>query len=64
MGMVVIRHKVKDTAHGVQVTYRRTGRVLVALDPMRIDPKGEELTFLVRARKAAFAKVQSLGWLT
>jgi hypothetical protein len=38
--------------------------VLVALDPMRIDPKGEELTFLVRARKAAFAKVQSLGWLT
>jgi len=37
--------------------------VLVALDSMRRDPKGEELTFLVRAWKAAFGKAQSLGWL-
>ena len=48
---------------GLSVTYRRTGRVLVALDSMRNDPKGEELTFLVRAWNAAFAKAQSLGWL-
>jgi hypothetical protein len=38
-------------------------RVLVALDSMRKDPKGEELMFLVRAWNAAFAKAQSLGWL-
>jgi hypothetical protein len=48
---------------GLSVTYRRTGRVLVALDSMRRDPKGEELIFLVRAWKQAFAKAQSLGWL-
>jgi hypothetical protein len=48
---------------GLSVTYRRTGRVLVALDSMRRDPKGEELMFLVRAWNAAFAKAQSLGWL-
>jgi hypothetical protein len=47
----------------LSVTYRRTGRVLVALDSMRRDPKGEELMFLVRAWNAAFAKAQSLGWL-
>jgi hypothetical protein len=27
------------------------------------EPSGEELVFLVRAWKAAFAKAQSLGWL-
>ena len=48
---------------GLSVTYRKTGRLLVALDSMRSDPKGEELIFLVRAWKAAFAKAQSLGWL-
>ena len=48
---------------GLSVTYRRTGRVLVALDSMRNDPQGEELMFLVRAWNAAFAKAQSLGWL-
>ena len=47
----------------LSVTYRRTGRVLVAQDSMRNDPKGEELMFLVRAWKAAFGKAQSLGWL-
>jgi hypothetical protein len=48
---------------GLSVTYRKQGRVLVADEPMRIDPSAEELIFLVRAWKAAFAKAQSLGWL-
>ena len=54
---------VSTPSSGLSVTYRRTGRVLVALDSMRKDPKGEELIFLVRAWNAAFAKAQSLGWL-
>ena len=54
---------VSKPSSGLSVTYRRTGRVLVALDSMRRDPKGEELMFLVRAWNAAFAKAQSLGWL-
>ena len=54
---------VSKPSSGLSVTYRRTGRVLVALDSMRNDPKGEELMFLVRAWKAVFAKAQSLGWL-
>ena len=49
---------------GLSVTYRKEGRVLVAVDPLRNDPTIEELNFLVRAWKAAFAKAQSLGWLT
>jgi hypothetical protein len=48
---------------GFSVTYRREGRVLVTDNPMRNDPSGDELIFLVRAWKAAFAKAQSLGWL-
>jgi hypothetical protein len=40
---------VSKPSSGLSVTYRRTGRVLVALDSMRNDPKGEELIFLVRA---------------
>jgi hypothetical protein len=54
---------VSKPSSGLSVTYRKTGRVLVALDSMRNDPKGEELMFLVRAWKVAFAKAQSLGWL-
>jgi hypothetical protein len=54
---------VSKPSSGLSVTYRRTGRVLVALDSMRNDPKGEELRFFVRAWNAAFAKAQSLGWL-
>jgi hypothetical protein len=54
---------VSKASSGLSVPYRRTGRVLVALDSMRRDPKGEELMFLVRAWNAAFAKAQSLGWL-
>ena len=48
---------------GLSITYRRQGRILEAIEPMRIDPNAEELMFLVRAWKAAFAKAQSLGWL-
>jgi hypothetical protein len=54
---------ISKPSSGFSVTYRRTGRVLVALDSMRKDPKGEELMFLVRAWNAAFAKAESLGWL-
>ena len=54
---------ISKPSSGLSVTYRRSGRVLVALDSMRRDPKGEELMFLVRAWNAAFAKAQSLGWL-
>ena len=54
---------VSNPSSGLSVTYRKTGRVLVAQDSMRKDPKGEELMFLVRAWKEAFAKAQSLGWL-
>ena len=54
---------VSKPSSGLSVTYRRTGRVLVALDSMRNDPKGEKLIFLVQAWNAAFAKAQSLGWL-
>ena len=48
---------------GLSVTYRRQGRFLETIEPMRNDPSAEELKFLVRAWKAAFAKAQSLGWL-
>ena len=48
---------------GFSVTYRKEGRVLVAVEALRNDPTSEELNFLVRAWKAAFAKAQSLGWL-
>ena len=54
---------VSKPSSGLSVTYRRAGRVLVVLDSMRNDPKGEELIFLVRAWNAVFAKAQSLGWL-
>jgi hypothetical protein len=54
---------VSKPSAGLSMTYRRTGRVLVALDPLRNDPNKDELNFLVRAWKAAFAKAQLLGWL-
>jgi hypothetical protein len=54
---------VAKSSVGLSVTYRKQGRVLVAVEAMRIDPSAEELIFLVRAWKAAFAKAQSLGWL-
>jgi len=48
---------------GLSITYRRQGRILKTVEPLRIDPSAEELIFLVRAWKAAFAKAQSLVWL-
>ena len=48
---------------GLSITYRKQGRILEAVEPLRTDPSAEELIFLVRAWKAAFAKAQSLGWL-
>ena len=48
---------------GLSVTYRKQGRILEAIDPMRINPSAEQLTFYVRAWKAAFSKAQSFGWL-
>ena len=65
LSVSVDRHDivVSKPKSGFSVTYRREGRVLVADDPMRNDPSPEELIFLVRAWKAAFAKARSLGWL-
>jgi hypothetical protein len=65
LSVAVNRHDitVSKPSMGFSVTYRRLGRVLEAVEPMRNDPGGEELIFLVRAWKAAFAKAQSLGWL-
>jgi hypothetical protein len=65
LSVAVDRHDivVSKPSSGLSVTYHREGRVLVADDPMRTDPTPEELIFLVRAWKAAFAKAQSLGWL-
>ena len=37
---------ISKPSSGFSVTYRRTGRVLVALDSMRSDPKGDELSSL------------------
>jgi hypothetical protein len=56
--------EVLEHGTGFSVIYRREGSVLVADDVMqKNDPSSEELIFLVRAWKAAFAKAQSLGWL-
>ena len=56
--------EVSEAGTGFSVIYRREGTVLVADDLMqKNDPSSEELIFLVRAWKAAFAKAQSLGWL-
>ena len=65
LSVAVHRHDitVSKPSAGLSITYRRLGRILEAVDPMRIDPSAEELIFLVRAWKAAFAKAQSLGWL-
>jgi len=63
---VTLKHHdiiVSKPSVGLSVTYRRQGRILEAIQPMRIDPSAEELNFLIRAWKAAFAKAQSLGWL-
>ena len=65
LSVTVNRHDiiVSKPSVGLSVTYRRQGRILEAIEPMRIDPSAEELNFLIRAWKAAFGKAQSLGWL-
>jgi hypothetical protein len=56
-------HAFEEMIRATASEYRKEGRVLVAVEPLRNDPTSEELNFLVRAWKAAFAKAQSLGWL-
>jgi hypothetical protein len=64
LSVAVRRHDITVTnGVGLSITYRKEGRILEAIEPMRIDLSAEELTFYVRAWKAAFAKAQSLGWL-
>jgi len=65
LSVEVDRHDiiVSKPSAGLSITYRRQGRILEATQPLRIDPSAEELIFLVRAWKTAFAKAQSLGWL-
>ena len=65
LSVEVDRHDiiVSKPSAGLSITYRRQGRILEATQPLRIDPSAEELIFLVRAWKIAFAKAQSLGWL-
>ena len=56
---------VKKPSQGLQVTYRKLGRssMLMADDLMRNNPDSDELTFLVRAWNAAFAKAKELYWI-
>ena len=65
LSVTVERHDiiVSKPSVGLSITYRRQGRILEAIEPMRNDPSAEELIFFVLAWKAAFAKAQSLGWL-
>jgi hypothetical protein len=37
---------------GLSITYRKQGRILEAVEPLRIDPSAEELVFLIQAWKA------------
>jgi hypothetical protein len=48
---------------GDQITYRKDGPVLLAMDSMRVDPNAARVQFLVLAWKAAHAKACQLGWL-
>jgi hypothetical protein len=38
---------VSKPSMGLSVTYRRQGRILETIEPLRIDPRTEELNFLV-----------------
>jgi hypothetical protein len=63
---VKVNHRdiiVSKPSVGLSVTYRKHGRILEAIEPIRIRPSAEELTFYGRTWKAAFGKAQSLGWL-
>jgi hypothetical protein len=50
---------------GFSMTYRKApnGPMLEALDPIRGKLGSEELSFLVRAWKAAYEQARALGWL-
>ena len=49
---------------GLSMTYRKAhGPMLEALDPIRGKLGNEELSFLVRAWKAAYEQARALGWL-
>ena len=45
--VAVRRHDiiVSKPGNGLSVTYRKQGRILEVVEPMRIDPSSEELTF-------------------
>ena len=65
LSVKVDRHDIVVTkpSVGLSVTYRKQGRILEAIEPLPINPSAEDLIFLVRAWKVAFAEAQSLGWL-
>jgi len=64
LSVAVRRHDISVSNDvGLSVTYRKQGRILEAIGPVRIDATAEELNFYVRAWKAAFEKAKSLGWL-
>jgi len=64
LSVAVRRHDITvKNGVGLSITYRRQGRILEAIESIRINPSVEELSFYVRAWKAAFSKAQSLGWL-
>ena len=65
LSIKVDRHDiiVSKPSVGLSVTYRKQGRILKAIEPLPIDPSAEDLIFLVRAWKVAFAEAPSLGWL-
>ena len=53
---------VTKPSKGLAVTYRTSGSILVAHDPVRDHPIGDEAAaFLVRAWKAAFERAKTLG---
>jgi hypothetical protein len=54
---------VSKPSNGLSVTYRKRGRILEAVEPVRIGGSADELTFYVQAWKPAFAQARSLGWL-
>ena len=65
LSVAVRRHDiiVSKPGNGLSVTYRKQGRILEAVEPVRIGSKADELAFYVQAWKAAFVQAQSLGWL-
>ena len=56
---------VTKPSQGLEVRYRRLGRspMLVSDDVMRGKPTADELKFMVRAWKAAFARAKELCWI-